>query len=85
MSIKLRKRTPSGEVDIYATRGGERIVVEVKYRSKKNAISPKEVKKVAKKARFLKAKPVLILSGKATLSKTGKRLTRKIGVRVREV
>lgn len=84
-NVKLRKRTPSGEVDIYATRKGERIAGEVKYRSKKNAVPPKEVKKVAKKARSLKAKPVLILSGSATLSKRRKRLARKMGVRVRKV
>ena len=83
--VKLRRKTPSGEIDVYATRKKEKIAIEVKHRNKNAIVTSKEVRKIAKKARILKAKPVLILSGKAKLSQKGREVARESGVRVKKL
>lgn len=83
--VKLRKRTRVGEIDVYATRGREKIAIEVKHRNKKGVVSLKDVKKIAQKAKYLKAKPLLILSGNAKLPRKGLASARKVGVRVKRL
>ena len=84
-NVKLRRKTSAGEIDVFATRRSERIAVEVKHGNKKRLISSGDVKKVAKKAKVAKAKPVLILSGKAEATLPAIKTARDLGVRIKRL
>ena len=83
--VEYRKIFRIGEVDFTAKRGREKIAAEVKHGNKPRTVPVSEVKKITKKAKHLRAKPVIILTGKAKLSANAKKAARKLGVRVRKV
>ncbi|GEM_PF-1620855 len=84
-NVKLRRKFRFGEVDLIAKRGRERIAAEIKHGNKSRTIPASEVRKIARKAGYLKAKPVMILSGKAELSSNARKIARKLGVRVKKI
>ncbi|MEM2030508.1 MAG: restriction endonuclease [Archaeoglobaceae archaeon] len=81
--VERRKITAAGEIDILAKRNKKRYAIEVKHSNKGRIITSSEVRKLHKKARSVRANPVLILSGNAKLSKIGKKEANKTGTRVR--
>jgi len=74
-----------GEFDILAKRGRKLLAIEVKHSSKRRLITSTDVEKPIKKARSIRAKPVLILSGKSTLSYPGKELVKKCKVKIKKL
>ncbi|AIY89251.1 restriction endonuclease [Geoglobus acetivorans] len=83
--VQYRKRTPEGEIDLIAKRKREKIAGEVKHSAKGRTVSSSEVAKIARKARRIKAKPTLILTGKTKLSSNAKKAAKKHGVRVKRL
>jgi Holliday junction resolvase len=74
-----------GEFDILAKKGRKLLVVEVKHSNRGRLITSSDVEKLIKKARSIKAKPVLVLSGRSKLSYPGKKLAKKGGVRIKRI
>lgn len=83
--VKLRKKTSVGEIDVLARRKNQKVAVEVKHGNKKRYITSKDVEKIAKKANAVKAKPVLVLSGRAKITSTGRREAKNKNVRIRKI
>jgi len=83
--VKYRKKFRFGEVDLIAKRGREKIAAEVKHGNKTRTILTSEVKKIAKKARHLRAKPAIILTGRARLSSNARKAARKLRVKVKKI
>lgn len=83
--VEYRKKFRFGEVDLIAKRSREKIVAEVKHGNKSRTIPASEVKKIAKKAKYLRAKPAIILTGKARLSSNARKTARKLGVRIKKI
>jgi len=82
--VKTRTQNKSGERDVTAQRGKEKLMIEVKHRNKPGKIPSNEIEKIAKKAKYSKAKPVMVLSGKAELTSNARKLANKLGVRVKK-
>jgi len=83
--VEYRRKFRFGEVDLIAKRGREKIAAEVKHRNKTRTIPASEVEKIAKKAKHLRAKPTIILTGKAKLSTNAREIAKKLGVRIKKV
>ena len=79
--VRRNMRSRAGEIDILATRGGERLLVEVK--SGRSPITSTDILKVARKARHHRAKPVIRKSPRRPLTGPAARLARRLGVRIR--
>jgi len=74
-----------GEFDVIAKRGRKVLAIEVKHSSKGRLITSTDVEKLIKKARRIRAKPVLVLSDKSTLSHPGKELAKKGKVKIKKL
>lgn len=83
--VRVRKRTKKGEIDVLARHKNEKIAVEVKHGNKKRQITSKDVEKIAKKAKAVKAKPVLVLSGKAEFTSKARKTAKERGVRIKRL
>ena len=82
---KVRKHviTKLGEIDILAKLKHEKRAVEVK--SGKQTIAQTTIMKLHRKAKHLKAKPVLKIGPKVKLTKPAKTLAKELGITISRV
>ena len=81
--VRRNKRSKVGEIDIDAKKGKNRYFIEVK--SGKSPIASSDIRKLVRKARYHKAKPVLYKSKQRKLTKPARELVKRLGVRVRNI
>jgi putative endonuclease len=80
--VRRNVRSRAGEIDILAKRGNEKLLVEVK--SGKQILTSTDVMKVARKAKYHHAKPVIRKSKRAKLTNNATDAAKKYGVRIRD-
>ena len=79
--VRKHLMTSAGEVDILARRGREKYAVEVK--SGKQVVTSKEILKIYRKAKALRAKPKMKLTSRQVkITNTARELARKLGVSI---
>lgn len=83
LHVRVNHPTRHGPVHILATGGGQKLAVEV-YSSSTPA-STSLVELVARKAELLRAKPVLVLYGSATVIPQALELAKKLNVKIKHV
>jgi len=71
----------AGEIDFIATRGGQKIVGEVK--SGRQTITSSVVEKIARKAKYHRGTPVIRHGPKVNITNKAKRTARKLGVKLK--
>ena len=79
--VKRNLRSKAGEIDIIAKRGDEKLLVEVK--SGRQTLTSSDILKVARKARYHKAKPVIRKSKSTTLTSAAREAAKKYNVRIK--
>ncbi len=69
------------EIDVYAKRKGERIAIESK--AGNQTITSRMIEEIHKKARFMKAKAVLVASPKSKITEPTKKKSKEKGVKIK--
>ncbi|PLJ78066.1 hypothetical protein [Infirmifilum sp. SLHALR2] len=83
-SVRINHPTHLGNAHIVAQGNGQKILVEVYYSS--SPLKAEDVRKVAEKAKLLKAKPVIALYGRRTpVTPEALAEAAKLGVKVKRV
>lgn len=83
LNIKKTVLIPAGEIDILAQRRGRKRAIEVK--SGSQILSSTDIRKHIRKARQVKAKPVLAIGPRVKLTENARELVKKHNIKVKRI